>query len=96
MASMSSYPSTDEKISDAIDRIKELLCSSIDLTQRHTEQVRNVIDRIAGLTPQEADRVKDFPIPPIHERSVFMLLNDLEQEQGRLSNELARIREQMP
>lgn len=86
--------STSPIAADGIDRIKELLVSAIDTTHNHHNLVGNAINRIAGHRPKEA--LPANPQPPISERSIYQLLNDLESAQRALSEELARIREQLP
>lgn len=86
--------STTATATDGIDRIKELLNSAIDTTYSHTNLVGNAINRIAGHRPKEAH--PSAPQPPISERSIYQLLGDLESAQRALSEELTRIREQLP
>lgn len=85
---------TELRQADGIDRIKELLNSHIDHYSNALNLIENAITRIVGSTPMPVP--PDAPRPPISERSIYNLLSDIESLDRRMSEQLARIREQLP
>ncbi len=79
---------------DAIDRQKELLCSAVDSIQSQTELLRRIFDRSLGSVPSKPSDTP--PSPPYDVTSVNDWLGNLERSCRDLSNQVARVREQLP
>lgn len=79
---------------DGIDRIKELLNSHIDSLSNSNNIIEGVINRIIGATLMPTSAAN--PTPPLAERSIYNLINDIEMLDRRMNEQLARFRESLP
>ena len=81
--------STAAVIPDAMDRISELLRSSIDVQDRITNQLSRSIDKLIGQVPESptGDLVGGDHM------SIANLLGELERSQARTQRQLDRLKE---
>lgn len=85
-----------ERVSDAIDRQKELLHSAVDMIDSQTDQLRRIFDRSLGIYSGTKIDPPAAPTPPFDSTSVNDWLGYLERACRDLANQTARVREQLP
>jgi len=94
LATFATAGEASERTPDAIDRIKELLNSSIDVAHRQAHVLSIAVNRVTG--PRSKEAPANVPQSPLVDRSIYQLLDELSRALDATDEELARLREQMP